>query len=207
METTNRTKQGSSRRSLALLAVATGLGLLHHADHVLRADHSGWPFTTVTTPFTYSLSVYAVVLAAFLLRSRPLLSAAAVALMLAFTQFSHVVFELPIDQYATWATGVSHYDSAYLGNPNLLGVASPLLGVLAAGLSILLSVSLLAAVASFVADALRGRRPATEASLALAEADEMFEGRVEGKPPEALARRGGGRSATLRGGTGKAMGR
>ena len=35
------------------------LGLLHHADHVLRADHSGWPFTTVTTPFTYSLSVYA----------------------------------------------------------------------------------------------------------------------------------------------------
>jgi hypothetical protein len=157
-----------------LLSAATGLGLLHHADHVLRADHSGWPFTTVTTPFTYSLSVYAVVITAFLLRSRPLLSAAAVALVLAFTQFSHVVFELPIDQYATWAMGVSYHDSAHLGNPNLLGVESPLLGALAAGLSILLSVSLLAAVVSFVTDALRGtRRAFGEQKLPQGRSEEM----------------------------------
>lgn len=157
VETTDKQGWGASRRSLILLAASVGLGLLHHTDHVLRTDHSGWPFTEVVTPFTFSLLAYPVLLAAFLLRSRPLLSAIAVALVLAVAQFSHVVFELPADQYQTWAAGVSQ-DPQHSGQPNLLGIESPLLGASAAGLSILLSVSLLAAVGSFVADALRTRK-------------------------------------------------
>lgn len=168
MENSRTGPAGASRRSLALLAVAVCLGLLHHADHVLRADHSGWPFREAITPFTYSLSVYAVLFAAFLLRGRPALAAAAVALTLAVAQFSHVVFELPADQYSTWASGESH-DPAHLGQPNLLGVESPLLGVLAAGLSVALSVALLATVVSLVADARRGgRRAATAADHTVA---------------------------------------
>ena len=138
---------------------------MHHANHVLRADHSGWPFREAVTPFTYSLSVYAVLFAAFLLRGRPALAAAAVALTLAVAQFSHVVFELPIDHYATWASGASH-DPAHLGQPNLLGVESPLLGLLAAGLSVTLSISLLATVVSLIVDARRGRVPARRAIVA-----------------------------------------
>jgi len=33
-------------------------------DHVLRVDHSGWPFRPGVTPFTFSLIVYPVVLPA-----------------------------------------------------------------------------------------------------------------------------------------------
>lgn len=32
----------STAEKLAL--VTTGIGVLHHADHVLRVNHSGWPF-------------------------------------------------------------------------------------------------------------------------------------------------------------------
>ena len=51
---------------------------------------------------------------------------------------------------------------------------SPLLGALAAGLSILLSVSLLAAVVSFVTDAIRGtRRAFGEQKLPQGRSEEM----------------------------------
>ena len=37
-------------------AVATAaVGFLHHVDHVLRFDHSGWPFVPQVNAFTYSL--------------------------------------------------------------------------------------------------------------------------------------------------------
>jgi hypothetical protein len=47
-----------SGRSETLLSIAIMLGLLHHIDHVLRFDHSGWPFRTQVTPFTFSLLAY-----------------------------------------------------------------------------------------------------------------------------------------------------
>ncbi len=37
-------------------------GLLHHVDHVVRGNHSGWPFREEVTPFTFSLLVYALLL-------------------------------------------------------------------------------------------------------------------------------------------------
>lgn len=146
----------ASRRSLALIGVAIVFGLLHHTDHVLRADHSGWPFQPHLTPFTFSLLVYPVFLIALLARAWPWISAILCAAILALTQFSHIVFELPSDQYVTWATGVSH-DAHSLNQPNLLHLASPLVGGAAVILSLVLSLALLATVVSLIVDA---RRPA-----------------------------------------------
>ncbi|CAA9449301.1 MAG: hypothetical protein AVDCRST_MAG01-01-4397 [uncultured Rubrobacteraceae bacterium] len=54
-----------------VLLLAMAVSLVHHVDHVLRRDHSGWPFTPDVTPFTYSLVAYPVLIAVLLLRSRP----------------------------------------------------------------------------------------------------------------------------------------
>ena len=51
------------RRSLLALGMGvTVLGVLHHVDHVVRGNHSGWPFQEEVTPFTFSLLVYALLL-------------------------------------------------------------------------------------------------------------------------------------------------
>jgi hypothetical protein len=55
-----------------MLLGVVALAFLHHLDHVLRADNSGWPFTPDVTPFTISLLVYPIVVLDFvLLRHRP----------------------------------------------------------------------------------------------------------------------------------------
>ena len=43
-------------------SVVTVFGVLHHADHVIRGNHSGWPFQEAITPFTFSLLIYALIL-------------------------------------------------------------------------------------------------------------------------------------------------
>ena len=51
------------RRSLLVLGcVGTVFGLLHHLDHIIRGNHSGWPFQETVTPFTFSLLIYALIL-------------------------------------------------------------------------------------------------------------------------------------------------
>ncbi len=40
----------------------TIFGIVHHVDHVVRGDHSGWPFEEAVTPFTFSLLIYALLL-------------------------------------------------------------------------------------------------------------------------------------------------
>lgn len=135
------------RRSEKLEVAALGVGLVHHADHVLRVEHSGWPFTGEVTPFTFSLAVYPVALIVLLLRSRPWLRAGLAAGIFLVTQGAHVLVETPAHQYAAWADA---------DGTNLLGIASPALGLVAAGWSLLLSALLLATVAAFVGDALRG---------------------------------------------------
>lgn len=49
---------GLSRSTRNLLLLAIVLAVIHHADHVLRVDHSGWPFRAMVTPFTFSLIAY-----------------------------------------------------------------------------------------------------------------------------------------------------
>ena len=57
------TARYSSRRWLLIFASsATVFSLLHHADHVIRGNHSGWPFQAEVTPFTFSLLIYALIL-------------------------------------------------------------------------------------------------------------------------------------------------
>ena len=51
------------RRVLLVLGIlVTVFGLLHHVDHVVRGNHSGWPLKEVVTPFTFSLLIYALLL-------------------------------------------------------------------------------------------------------------------------------------------------
>ncbi len=138
------------------LTVGTGLGVLHHLDHVLRADHSGWPFSPEVTPFTFSLLIYPIALGVHLARSRPWLRVASTALILVAVQLAHTLIETPGDQFGVWATGVSGEPYA-LGQPNLLQVQSPALGVLAVIVSTLLSLALALALAGFIRDALRAK--------------------------------------------------
>ncbi len=51
------------RRWLLILGIGvTFFGVLHHLDHVVRGNHSGWPFQDAVTPFTFSLLIYALLL-------------------------------------------------------------------------------------------------------------------------------------------------
>jgi hypothetical protein len=43
-------------------ASVTFFGFFHHADHVVRGNHSGWPFEEAVTPFTFSLLIYVLLL-------------------------------------------------------------------------------------------------------------------------------------------------
>ena len=56
-------KQAKSRIWLLVLAGCTTVfGFMHHFDHVVRGNHSGWPFEQAVTPFTFSLLIYALLL-------------------------------------------------------------------------------------------------------------------------------------------------
>jgi hypothetical protein len=129
-----------------MLLGVVALAVLHHLDHVLRGDNSGWPFTPDVTPFTISLLVYPIfVLDFLLLRDRPWVRVGLVAVLFAALQLTHALVEPPTDQYGTWANGTSAVPHA-LGQPNLLHTASPVLGALSVAISSLLSLAVLAAL-------------------------------------------------------------
>jgi len=136
-----------------MLLTVAALAFLHHVDHVLRADNSGWPFTPNITAFTISLLVYPVLLLDFLLlRRRPWVRVGLVAGLFVALQVAHAVYETPTVQYGTWANGVSSVPHA-LGQPNLLDIASPALGVLSVAVSTLLSVAVLVALLLLIREA------------------------------------------------------
>ncbi len=63
--------RGGYRRWLLIFASAAVLfGSMHHADHVIRGNHSGWPFQAEVTPFTFSLLIYALILPGIYLTAR-----------------------------------------------------------------------------------------------------------------------------------------
>ena len=129
-----------------MLVGVVALAFLHHIDHVLRADNSGWPFASDVTPFTISLLVYPIfVLDFLLLRDRPWVRVGLVAVLFVALQVTHAIVEPPADQYGTWANGISSVPHA-LGQPNLLDTASPVLGALSVAVSSLLSLAVLAAL-------------------------------------------------------------
>ena len=65
-----RGRGGYRRAILGLATAAMVLSLLHHADHVVRGSHSGWPFEAEVTPFTFSLVIYALILPGIYLTAR-----------------------------------------------------------------------------------------------------------------------------------------
>jgi hypothetical protein len=58
------------RRLLISGTTVTVFGVLHHVDHVIRGNHSGWPFQETVTPFTFSLLIYALLLPGLYLTMR-----------------------------------------------------------------------------------------------------------------------------------------
>jgi hypothetical protein len=146
-----------SRRTVALLTALAVVGLAHHTDHVLRVDHSGWPFTPTVTPFTYSLLAYPVVLFALFGPPRLIwLRWAAVLVGALMTIAAHTLIETPAMQYGSWATGYS-IDPETAGVQNLLCIQSPAMGVVAVAVSMALNLIVLAATVSLAWDAARRR--------------------------------------------------
>ena len=141
-----------------ILLGVVALAFLHHVDHVLRADNSGWPFTPDVTPFTISLLVYPIFALDFLLlRDRPWVRVGLVAILFVALQVTHAIVEPPADQYGTWANGTSAVPHA-LGQPNLLETASPVLGALSVAVSSLLSLAVLAALVLLAREARADQR-------------------------------------------------
>lgn len=54
--------RGVDRRLLGLVVLSGLFGLGHHADHVIRGNHVGWPVSPDINPFTYSLAIYPLVI-------------------------------------------------------------------------------------------------------------------------------------------------
>ena len=131
--------------------------VLHHADHVLRADNSGWPFQPEVTPFTFSLLVYPALLTDYLVRNKPWLRVGLLSAGLASLFLVHVTVERPADLFYTWATGESTTEHNP-GMPNLLELASPVMGLAAVFVLTLLGAALGTTLALAVRQALAGFR-------------------------------------------------
>jgi hypothetical protein len=140
-------------RSEWLMLFSAGLGVLHHIDHILRFDHSGWPFRDVVTPFSYSLLVYPLLGVAFWCRRSGWSRFAILLLILLLTQSAHIFLETPIQQYWVWAYNTSCTTGKAAGLPNLLRLRSPLMGAAAVLLSFALSGALIATCISLFLDA------------------------------------------------------
>lgn len=148
----------TSRRTIILTLVATVISILHHVDHVLRADHSGWPFIESFNPFTISvIGAYSVIGFVLFVRGRVWLKFSVVSVAYFFTQGAHIFLETPEHQYITWAANASPVSNP-LGQPNLLDIASPAMGAYAVMISLALSAVLIALIVSTYLDARRAMR-------------------------------------------------
>jgi hypothetical protein len=102
-----------------LLVAAAGVtifAILHHVDHVVRGNHSGWPFQEAVTPFTFSLLIYALLLPGLYFGSKGRLMAGywlfTAMVGLALVVWVHFVptgdYEAPIeDIYAVYGSALS----------------------------------------------------------------------------------------------------
>ena len=145
-----------------LILLVIPLGLLHHADHVGRADHSSWPFRPEIGPFTFTLLIYPVLVLVFLARRGHWPRVVGLGLVSLFTLFAHILIEPPQQIYRTWADNMSTPAPLYSVDPehvhNLFDIESPPLGVLATALTIALTGLLLAAWAVSMRDLWQTKR-------------------------------------------------
>jgi hypothetical protein len=149
---------GLSRFTKRLLLVALVLSVLHHGDHVLRVDHSGWPFRHDVTPFTFSLLAYPMIGFALLGPARLFwVRWAALAAGTGFTLFAHTVLESPTMQFTMWAHDQS-LERNSIGLHNLLNVHSVWLGAAAVVISMTLNGLAVVATTSMFLDGVSARR-------------------------------------------------
>ncbi len=146
-----------------LVTVIIPLGLLHHADHVGRADHSSWPFRSELGPFTFTLLIYPILVLVFVAPRGHWFRAAGLGLVAVFTLAAHTLIEPPGQIYGTWANNLSTDAPLYTVDPehlhNVFDRDLPLLGNLATILSIVLTGLLLVAAVVAVRDVITSRAP------------------------------------------------
>jgi hypothetical protein len=119
------------------LIVVIALAVVHHIDHALRWDHSGWPIrgdthvpgAGIVTPFTYSLLIYPIFVSMFFIRNKAYRIVAGL-VPLAVVLWAHFTIEPVPHIYHTWADNRAP-EGRFEGFPNLLGVSSPAVGGLA----------------------------------------------------------------------------
>ena len=146
-----------ARRFVTLAAVCAVLGALHHADHIVRGNHVGWPVIPRLTPVTPSFLVYPLLLGGIYLTRRRRVGArywmAAGAAMLALVLSVHFnpapEGESVRDIYGPYADPAGYCGPAPAVDPPqarfLCGApARPWLGVLAAANMLALAGSLAA---------------------------------------------------------------
>jgi len=142
-----------------LVLAIVPLGVLHHIDHVLRGDHSGWPFRPEVTAFTFTLLIYPVLAFAWRMRARPWVRAGAIGVVAGFVLVAHTLIEPPQQIYGTWAHNRSTDAVLYTVDPehvhNLLNLECPVLGLIAAVLSVLLTVLIISGFGVAWRDAMR----------------------------------------------------
>ena len=101
---------------LVAAASVTIFAILHHADHVIRGNHSGWPFQEAVTPFTFSLLIYVLLLPGLYVSSKGRLMAGywlfTAVVGLSLVVWVHFVptrdYEAPIeDIYAVYGSALS----------------------------------------------------------------------------------------------------
>lgn len=154
---------GLNSTTFWLLGAAFVLTILHISDHVLRVDHSGWPFRPQVTPFTLSLLAFPMLLFA-LFGSRRLYWWRCAFLLIGTvaTLYAHIAIETPHMQFAMWAYNRSA-DPRLHGFRNLPNIASPTLGILSVTAAMMLNVT---AVLCSIAMFLNGRRLAKSGVIA-----------------------------------------
>lgn len=136
----------SHTQALVFTGCMAVFGFVHHADHVLRYDHSGWPFRPEVTPFTFSLVIYPLLISILVIRNKLYRVSVSAAFALVLIG-AHTFLETPLDQFATWANNSSTFSHS-VGHPNLLDIRSPALGIISAILGMILNV--IAVVLPFV---------------------------------------------------------
>ncbi|TRW14926.1 hypothetical protein [Glacieibacterium frigidum] len=141
-----------------LLMATIAVGLLHHIDHVLRVDHSGWPFRPDVTPFTFSLIAYPILIFALLGPARLYwLRWTGLVLGTALTLYAHAQIETPQMQYAMWAFNQS-LEPRLWDVRNLCGIQSEAIGWVAVIVAMTLNVLLVASTIGMLANGVRRGR-------------------------------------------------
>jgi len=149
---------GLSKRSAIIIGTTIIVGLAHHTDHVLRVDHSGWPFRHDVNPFTFSLLAYPILLFVLLGPARLFWARWSIfPIATGFTLLAHTMIETPAMQYAMW----THDHSLEPLQPDaqkLLRLQSSVVGDVAVALAMTLNLLLVAGVLSMLSDGLKRRQ-------------------------------------------------